>query len=117
MQLRLTIDELLLLDEILQESAREFRERAAQANSSDAQRRFALDRAMVDDLLAKVGVRDLRFSADEFDGLSDLLGIWEWRIFEQISRCEDAVVRSSLERQMSGLRGLRDKVTEACAMV
>ena len=48
MQLRLTIEELLLLDDILQESVREFRGRASQASSSDTQRRFALDQAIVE---------------------------------------------------------------------
>ncbi len=117
MQLSLTIDELLLLDDILQQSVREFRERASQANSPDAQRRFGQDQAIVEGLLAKVGIRDLRFSADEFDSLADLLAMWDRRFGEQISQCEDSAVRNTLERRMSGLRGLRDKVTEACAMV
>lgn len=116
MQLRLTIDELLLLDDILQESVKEFRGRASQASSPDAQRRFALDQAIVEGLLAKVGVRDLAFSADEFDELADLLAVWDKRTAERMSECENSAAKLLLERRMSGLRGLRDKVTEACAM-
>ncbi len=117
MQLRLTIDELLLLDDVLQESVREFRGRAAQANSPDAQRRFGQDQAIVEGLSAKVGVRDLAFSVDEFDGLADLLKMWDRRIGEQIALSDDAKAKSILEQRMTALRGLRDKVIEACAMV
>ena len=98
MQLRLEVNELNLLANLLMERS------AAQSS------------ATVDDLLEMVLARDLSFDTYEFQRLADVLAAEERRLKEEVSRQPSVPQKTGMEETLALLERILEKVDEACVM-
>ena len=98
MQLRLEVNELNLLANLLMERS------AAQSS------------ATVDDLLEMVLARNLSFDTDEFQRLADVLAAEERRLKEEVSRQPSVAQKAGIQETLVLLERILEKVDEACVM-
>jgi hypothetical protein len=105
MQLRLTVDEIRLLYEILHAGDSSLCERLCHANIGE-----------IPALAAQVA-RSVEFDSDELDCVMDLVRTTNDLTKQEIGAEDDAEVKRTLQRKQVVLRSLLDKVSEACAML
>lgn len=98
MQLRLEVNELNLLANLLMERS------AAQSS------------ATVDDLLEMVLARNLSFDTYEFQRLADVLAAEQRRLKQEVSRQPSVPQKAGMEETLVLLERILEKVDEACVM-
>lgn len=106
MQLRLTLDEIRLLYEILHASANDLCERLSHADDGG-----------IAALTAEQVARSIDFDSDELDQVIDLVREASARTKQDISSEDDPELKRTMQRKQLVLRSLVDKVSEACAML
>lgn len=68
------------------------------------------------EILNKVLDRDLRFDAGELEQTADLLADKKRRLKDEIARQPDATLKAELQRQLTLLERVQERVNEACVM-
>jgi len=106
MQLRLTLDEIRVLYEILHAGANDLCERLSH-----------VDDVGIAALTAQQVARSIDFDSDELDQVIDLVHQASDRTKQDISSEDDPELKLTLQRKQFVLRSLLDKVSEACAML
>ena len=105
MQLRLTLDEIRLLYEILH------------ARGSELCQRLSHEPADIPALGTPQVTRRIDFDSDDLDCVCDVLRGSNDDLHQQITIAGDSDVKRVLQRRQVVLRTLLDKVSEACAML
>ncbi len=68
------------------------------------------------ELMNKILARDLRLDGDELQQAADLLAAKKLRLKDEIARQPDAPLKLNLERQLTLLHRVLERVNEACVM-
>lgn len=114
MQLHLTLAELRLLADILEEKRFALSlANSAAGSAPDSGRRLQ----ELEELLAKVSKKSLAFSADEFFSISDILSEVEREWSDRLAVSGDSATVAKIGRNNALLQSLKDKIVECCAMV
>lgn len=117
MQLHFTTDEFQLLADVLMQRDRGLREEIARTDSRDFKRGLQQQLQLLNELEDKILGRDLQLGADELDFLAEVTNRSERELIGEIARTDHRELRNTLQRRAELLAQVRDKVTEACAMV
>jgi len=117
MQLYITLEELELLTEVLQDEDRMSRSAApsSQQATSDAGLR---DRLQIGGAFLRRNLsRNLQLGVDEMEDLADSLRWQKKKLTTEICQSEDPKAKLDLKGKLVILEHLLEKVAEACAMV
>lgn len=117
MQLRLTFDEMALLDQILRNRDRELRDRISSSADEDLKRELESKEAALGHMLDEVVARHLQLSYDELDELAGVVADEQRMLRREIAEEKDTEALRGLELQQVVLKSLLDKIGEACAML
>ncbi len=114
MQLHLTLAELRLLSDILEEK----RFVLGLANSAGHGSGRNLERRLqeLEEMLAKLNDKRLAFSSEEFVSISEILSETEREWYDQLPCNGDSGMVSQTRRNTVVLQSLKDKIVECCAM-
>ena len=117
MQLRLTIEELEILKNLVEDEKRLCRDAVPSlpqvSTKSALQDRWSVGR----DLAVKGLARNLQLGFDELEDLADSLARHKKQLTTKIQCLTEPATRRGLERELVLLKHFLDKVTEACAML
>jgi hypothetical protein len=117
MQLQLTLEELKLLADMLDERDSRLRQNILQADTPEAKQELQRKQVIGDVLLDKIMSFDLRLAADELDNMADILVELTNDLRTRMAQAPAAFEEESIFAQKKQLRDhIRDKVTEATAM-
>ena len=117
MELRLTVEEVALLYEMLKARNEALRNRLEEVSNREMERELEHSHGSVKGLLDHLMARGLKFAYEELDDLARLLAEYDRQFAQEISREEDPEHQSTMQRKQVVLKLLRDKVTEACVML
>jgi hypothetical protein len=116
MQLLLTVDELQVTVDVLEQRSRELMSEIARTERADFKYRLQNRQHFLDELENKLIRRDLQLSADELDVLATELSQCDRALILECAKTSHRDFRDSLMQREHLLLRVRDKVTEACAM-
>ena len=116
MQLLLTLDELQLTVDVLEQRNAELRNEIVKTEHSEFKHRLQNEQQFLDELENKLIRRELDLDSDELDVLAEELKHCDRALIEECVRTNHRDFRKALEQRQEMLQRVRDKVTEACAM-
>ncbi len=114
MQLHLTLAELRLLSDILEEKrfALVLANSVGRASGPDLGPRLQ----ELEEMLAKLSDKRPAFSSEEFVSMSEILSETERAWSDQLPAAGDSEMVSQTRRNKAVLQSLKDKIVECCAM-
>lgn len=112
MQLHLEIGELNLLADVLM---RRISTISAQASSDDRVKAQQATR-QYNELLDKILAHDLRLDGNELEQAADILAAEKRDLKDRVAREPNAALNAELQRKLSLLARVQERINEACVM-
>jgi hypothetical protein len=116
MQLLLTLDELQLVLDVLEQRSSELRNEIARTDRRDFKHKLSDEWQVLDEVENKLIRKEFQLGADELDALAAELGQYDHALMAECARTDRRDYRHSLKNKLELLQRVRDKITEACAM-
>ncbi len=117
MQLRLGVDQLNLLADVLLERVGEISSPAASAGRRKTETDAKQQLQRLNELLEKVLAHDLRLDSDELEQLASLLADKKGNLRTEIAQQPNAALKKELQRKLKLLEEVLEHVSEACVMI